>query len=335
MSSQLDVARLAGVSKSLVSRVVNGQSGVSTATRKKILAAMKELHYQPNAIARSLVTRRTMTIGVVLDSLCVPYFFSLIEGLQEAAAGTSYNLVFASGQDHLENKKKAVRYFAEGRADGIILYGSRLEEEPIIRDLAAGTFPFTVVENSFPRLHINNITLDNAYGSALAVDYLVSRGCKSIVHVTGGDDTKASLERSEGYFAEMRKKGIPTDPSMVIPATFEFKPSYQAVKAWLAEQSGRPLPDAFYCASDYTAYGTIAALEEAGWHVPESTMVIGFDDDLPPRDYAYKPLTTLSQPLKQMGVCAFETLIASIDQPEASPRHVLFYPELILRETTR
>ena len=334
MSSLLDVARLAGVSKTLVSRTINNQSGVSEKSRQKILAAMRELNYEPNALARSLVTRRTKTIGIVMDSLCEPYFFPLIGGLEESADHTEYSLVFSSGRNSVACKEKAVRYYSQGRADGIILYGSRLDDEKIIRGLAKQSFPFVVVENTFPALEINNIALDNAFGSGLAVDHLISRGCQRICHVGGDMRHRVSIDRQNGYITAMQRHGFTVDSRMIIQAGFDVQGSYRSMLRYLDETAAGRIPEAFYCGSDNTAYGTIMALEERGIHVPRDVLVIGFDNDNPPRDYSYCPLTTLVQPLHEMGISAMEILLRQIENPDASRQQIVYYPELVVREST-
>lgn len=334
MTSLHDVARLAGVSKTLVSRVVNGQTGVSEASRKKIQDAMKELNYRPNALARSLVTHRTQTVGVVMDSLVEPYFFPMIEGLEEAVEATGYDLVFTSGRNNVAHKYNAVSYFEQGRADGIILYGSRLEDDAIIHSLASRNLPFVVVENTFPSLSINNISLDNDFGSDLAIRHLASCGCRRVCHVSGGRETHVAMDRQNGYLSAMQRCGLPVSEEMIIHADFTIENSCRIMRDWLRSPAAESRPDAFYCASDKTAYGVITALEEAGLHVPEDVMVIGFDDEVPPLFYRHAPLTTLSQPLKKMGKAAMSLLLENIKSPDAQHQHIRFYPSLVVRQST-
>ena len=334
MSSLQEVAKLAGVSPTLVSRYINGRTGVSEKSKAKIASAMQELNYVPNAIALSLVTRQTKTIGIVMDTLCEPYFFPLIEGLEEASVHTDYDLVFSSGRNNIQVKQKAVQYYKQGRADGILFYGSFLEDEQLIRDLAKQSYPFVVVENTFPALDINNISLDNAFGSGAAVDYLISCGCRKIYHVGGDMRRRVSIDRQNGFIAAMQRHGTTVNSSMLIQASFNPESSYQIMKEYLASTPVSRLPDAFYCASDNTAYGTIMALEETGIHVPDEVMVVGFDDDLPPRGYAYAPLTTLFQPLHEMGKQALEILLQQIENPGSPPQKIVYYPQLIVRGST-
>ena len=334
MSSLQDVAKLAGVSKSLVSRFINGQPGVSPASREKIRAAMDQLHYRPNALARSLVLRSTRTIGVVMDSLCEKYFFRLIDGLEAGADKTGYDVIYSHGRSQAAHKEKAVRYFMQGRTDGIVLYGSRLEDEAIIRMLADNGIPFVVIENTFSGLDINNVTVDNAHGSAMAVDFLVARGCRNIFHVSGGTEHQASLDRREGYIAAMKRHKLQADERTIISASFDVQESYQAMRAFLQKRPRESLPDACYCASDNTAYGVMMALEEAGCRVPEDVKIIGFDDDDPPAGRIFRPLTTLAQPLHQMGERAMEILCSSIEHPEEGRQKAAFVPLFVERETT-
>ena len=334
MSSLQDVARLAGVSATLVSRYINGQKGVSERSKQKIVQAMKELNYRPNAIARSLAKRSTHTIGIVMDTLCEPYFFPLVTGLEDASDNTDYDLVFCSGRNNVGVKQNAVRYFTQGRADGVIFYGSRLDDETIIQSLAGQGFPFVVVENTFPALGINNISLDNAFGSAAAVDHLIACGCKTIYHVGGDMQHRVSIDRQNGFIYAMQRHGTIVDSGMLIQADFDVHGTYRIMKEYLAGRRAADLPDALYCGSDNTAYGAIMALEEAGIHVPGDIMVVGFDNDNPPREYDYAPLTTLSQPLHEMGRRALEILIDQIEDPDAPPRQIAYYPELIVRQTT-
>ena len=334
MSSLQDVARLAGVSKTLVSRVVNQQSGVSEKNRKRIQAAMKELNYKPNALARSLVTRQTKVIGVVMDSLCEPYFFPLIHGLEKAANSSDYDLLFASGQGDIKHKLHAVRFFLEGRSDGIILYGSRWDDNDMIHSLANEHFPFVVIENTFPDLDIDNVSLENSYGTGLMVEHLASRGCRRIAHLGGEPIYQVAVNRQKGFLNAVQRLGLPLDQHLLISATFDVAGSYQAMRRYLEETSREMLPDGLCCSSDNTAYGAIIALEEKGLSVPRDILVGGFDDEAPPRDYHFAPLTTMAQPLPEMAKGAFDILLKRIESPEEASRRLVFYPQLIIRQST-
>ncbi|HIU30996.1 MAG TPA: LacI family DNA-binding transcriptional regulator [Candidatus Caccousia avistercoris] len=338
MASLYDVAKRAGVSKTLVSRVIGNKSGVSEKSRARILAAMEELNYTPNALAQSLVLKKTNTIGVVLDSLSDPFFSELINGIEHEVAKTEYNVIFCSGHDHMNLKNRYITYMMQGRVDGIIIFGSYYDDEELIRQIEQSRFPAVVAENDLAGtgIAINNIVVDNEYGSQLAVDYLFSRGCRSIYHLVGETRVKAAMDRLKGYRKAMAAHGVQVDGSMLLDGGFDVQPGYQAMAQWLEEHGPQALPDAFYCGADKAAFGAMMALEDAGIPVPERVMLVGFDDDKPLSvDRPLKKLTTLSQPLYQIGVTAVKLLLGEMENRGGAKQRLVFSPKLIIRDTTR
>lgn len=332
MASLYDVAARAGVSKTLVSRVLNSQKGVSPQSRERILDAMKELDYTPNALARSLVLQKTHIIGVVLNSLCEPYFFELIQGIQDAIKRSDYSVLFCSGDKSPHIKDQYIQFFSQGRADGVIIYGCEKHDRELIKKLSRSNFPFVIVENEVEGC--NNIVVDSIFGSRLAVDYLVEKGCKSIYHVTGDMEVEAAIDRHDGYIKAMQKHGLAVSSDTILPSDFTVDSGYQSMRTFLNQE--KKCPDAFYFGSDNTAFGGMIALQEAGIRIPQDVQIIGFDNDVPRNiDVSLKKLTTLSQPLHQIGSSAVDTLIASIENRTSAPQRVTFYPELVIRDTTR
>ena len=335
MASLYDVAKRAGVSKTLVSRTINGQSGVSEKSREKIMTAIKELQYEPNGLARSLVLKRTHTIGVVMDTLCEPYFFKLIDGIERQVSQTGYDVVFRSGHNSTELKKRATQYFSQGRTDGMLLYGSNLDDEKLIEGLMNSAFPFVVIENDLPNLNINNIVVDNKFGSRLAVDHLLDCGCRKIFHIGGDMRQKVAFDRRDGYVMAMQSHGLTVSSDMIIEADFSLQRGYQAIRDFIDTRGRDSLPDAFYCGADNTAYGAMMALEDAGLQIGADIQMVGFDDDNPPMvDRRVPKLTTISQPLMEMGKSAVEMLLNDIEHRPETKQRLQFFPELVLRETT-
>lgn len=334
MSSIYDVAKHAGVSKTLVSRVINNQKGVSDASRRKILDAMEELNYRPNAIARSLVLQKTNIIGVIVDNLCETFFFDFIKGIEQEIEKSSYEVLFCSARDNVEAKKKYIDFFSQGRADGFILYGSNVRDRKLIEELEHSLVPMVIVENDVDGLNINNICVDNRYGSEVMLDYLIKQGCRNIYHVTGDMTVKAAIDRMEGYCAALRKNSLECSDDMIIPADFTVKGGYRAVSELFDKGMDR-LPDAIYFGSDATAAGGMIALEEHGIEIPRDIKVAGFDNDMiVVPDKKLKKLTTVAQPLFEMGANSVRLLLDDIkDSPEKKKR-MIYYPELIIGETT-
>jgi len=334
MSSITDVAKLAGVSKTLVSRVLNNQKSVSEQSRKKILAAMEELIYHPNAIARSLVLQRTNVIGVIVDTLCDPFFFDFIHGVEKEIEKSHYEVVFCSSREKAEVKKQYIDFLSQGMADGYILYGSHMRDEKLLDSLETSMTSVVVVENDVGSRNIQNVCVDNRYGSKLAVEHLIQTGVKRIYHVTGDLAVKAAIDRLEGYLETMKKYGIKVSENMVVEADFSMKSGFEAAQIIL-ENGREQLPEAIYCGADATAIGVMSVLQDNGIGIPEDIKIVGFDNDnvqIPGR--AFKGLTTIAQPMFEMGVGAARMLLEDIQTRPKEKKRKIYYPELIVRETT-
>lgn len=335
MATIYDVAKRAGVSKTLVSRVLNNQSGVGPESKKRILEAMSELHYTPNSLARSLVLQKTNTVGVILDSLTEQYFFDVIRGVEDTIKENNFRAIFCSGRNDRNEKETYIDFFSRGVTDGAIIYGSALDDVELIRKRAQMEFPFVVVENEVEDANVNNVLVDNKYGSKLAVEHLRDRGCKNIMHVTGSKRTKAALHRWQGYLTSMQHNGLGQYISVIECDEFGVDAGYEAIRNFLKNHRASDLPEAIYFGADNTAFGGMIALEEAGIRIPDDIKVVGFDDDKPWEvEKNIKKLTTIRQPLYEVGSKAVEILLQQIQEPETPRQKIIIKPELIIRETT-
>jgi LacI family transcriptional regulator len=329
-----NVAEKAGVSKTLVSRVINNQTGVGPESRRRILDAMEELQYVPNALARSLVKQKTNMIGVVLDSLCETYYFELIRGVESAVDNKGYEVLFCSGHSRSRNKERTIDFFSQGRVDGVIVYGSEISDIAMIERLSKRTFPFVIVENEAKVPNINSILLDNVSGGEMAVDHLAGLGCRNIWHFTGNIKRTISQSRKAGYLKGMRKNGIPVSNNMIIESRFEMEFGYAQMKQLINEKP-HDLPDGIFFSADVTAVGAMDALAEAGIAVPDQIKIVGFDNDIYCRPRHFLPsLTTLGQPLAEMGNAAVTMLLESINNPSTGKQTRMFMPKLIIGGST-
>lgn len=335
MATIYDVAKKAGVSKTLVSRVLNNQSGVGPESRTRITEAMKELQYKPNTLARSLVLQRTNLIGMILDSLTEQYFFDVIKGVEDKVKENNFRVIFCSGRNDRIEKEAYIDFFSNGTTDGAIIYGSDLDDADLIRRRAQLDFPFVVVENEVEDANVNNVLVDNTYGSRLAIDHLVEKGCRRIMHVTGAKGTKASVRRWQGYLISMELHGLSRYQSVIECDEYGVDAGYSAVKGFLEKNGKEALPEAIYFGADNTAIGGMIALGEVGIRIPEDIRIVGFDDDkLWGVDRELKKLTTIRQPLYEMGKKAAEILLEQIHDPQTPRKRIVLRPELIVRETT-
>lgn len=333
MATISEIAEKANVSRTLVSRVLNNKPGVSEENRKKILAVIEELKYKPNALARSLVRQKTQTIGVVMDNLCDPYFFDLIKGLQDTGEQLGYNIVFGSGRGNLQIKHKYFDFFSQGVTDGVIAYGSYLRDESIINAIASSNACFVLIEGSLPNMSINNVQLDNYSGAYKATEHLIKLGYKKIKHFTADMNHKVSLDRFNGFMNAMLDYSMQMSPNDIVTADFTAESGYDQMKNLIDKGD---IPDAIFFGADKTAFGAIKAMYEHGLKTPEDIAIIGFDDDIPPDwDINYPKLTTIKQPLYQMGVEGIKLLVEAINNPGMKPKIKVFQPELIIGDTCK
>ena len=333
MATISQIAKEAGVSRTLVSRVLNNKTGVSPENRRKILEIIEKNHYVPNGLARALVLQRTMTIGVVMDDLCNDFFFDLIAGLQDAGEEHGYNILFCSGRRDIDTKMKYVDYFSQGRTDGIIAYGSNRADEELFRSIAAKSVNCVLIEGNLDDCNVDKIRLNNFHGAYVATEHLIKQGHRNIIHITNDMNYDVSLERLNGFVQAMHDYRIPLGPDSILYGDCFEKAAYQQMKKLLSE--GKK-PDACFVGADKPAFGVLRAAMEAGLSIPGDLAVIGFDDDTPEsRDMVFPGLSTMRQPLYEMGRAGVELLLDAIEHPDREAKTRTFEAELILRDTCR
>ena len=322
------IAAEANVSSALVSRVLNNKSGVSPENRAKINAIIKKHNYVPNAIARSLVTQKTATIGVVMDSLTERYLFDVISGIQSTAEDYGYNVVFCGGSNDAKIKLKYIDYFSRGRVDGVIAHGCRSQE--LFIEIIEKASHYVIIEGDIPGKIFNKVLVNNFEGAYRATSHLIGLGCRNIVHFTGDMEYNVSADRLNGFLRAMNDNSLPVD-NAIIDCDFRETTAYNIMKGLISE--GR-IPEAGFAAADKSVYGILRALSEHGLSAPGDIALIGFDGDVPDsRDMVFPKLTTMSQPLFEMGKEAVRLLVRSIEDPDALPVATVFNTELIAGET--
>ena len=328
MTTILEIADEARVSRALVSRVLNNKPGVSPENRARILEVIEKHNYVPNEIARSLATQRTRTIGVVMDSLCDSFFFDLISGMQKMAEELDYNIIFCSGAGDSKIKLKYVSYYIHGRADGVIAYGSRSRE--LFYEIIRKAPRYVLIEGDIPGKVFNKVQVDNHKGAYRATMHLIERGYRNIVHFSGDMGYNVSEERLNGFLKAMEDNSLPVEGA-VIYADFGEKTAYEKMQALISQGD---LPEACFAGADKAAYGILRALSEHGLSAPDDMALIGFDGDVPDsRDIVFPKLTTMRQPLFEIGKEAVRLLVDSIEEPEAPPKTIVFDTELVIGET--
>jgi DNA-binding LacI/PurR family transcriptional regulator len=319
-----DVAREAGVSRALVSLVVRESPKVSEKRRARVLAAAERLGYRPNAMARGLASRRTRTIGVLLNDLRNPFFAEMMDGIFEAADELDYRLLIGTGRRQASGERRAVEAFFEHRADGLLLVSPRL---PLAEILSIGrSTPTVAVARPLRAGHVDSVTNDDLEGARLAVDHLAELGHSRIVHIDGGRGAGAAARRT-GYVREMKRLGL--EP-WVLAGEFTDAAGVRAAEELLG---GDALPTAVFAANDLVAAGALDRFEDAGLRIPADISIIGYDNTFLAALH-HMSLTTIDQPRPEIGRLALTTLVERIDGERASAAHHRLEPSLVVRATT-
>jgi len=324
-----DVARLAGVSISTVSRVVNNTAPVADDTVLEVQKAIDILNYSPNASARTLAGRRTDTIGLLLPELSGAFYMPLIRGVETGVRESGFDLLIHSSVHTQANSAHLQLPLDEHNVDGLLIFTDRLTDAEIARLYARG-FPLVLLYRSAPSgLDIPYITLENKAGAYNVVDHLITvHGRRRIAYLAGPPGNEDSLWRETGYREALRAHDISFDPKLVGVGMFDDVDGQAAVEAWL--QQGLDF-DAIFAGDDEAASGSILALRRAGKRVPEDVAVVGFDD-VPFARMMVPPLTTVRAPIETAGTLGARLLINLIHLGEA--QIVTRLPtELVIRQS--
>ena len=322
----VDVARKAGVSKSLVSLVMRGAPNVSPERREAVMAAAAELGYRPNAMAQSLVRRRSFVIGVMLSDLHNPFFTAVVDGISSTAHAAEYRALVNTGDRSPGSEKDAVETLLRLRTDGIVLAGTVIGAATI--DRLGRETPVVLASRVSRSDAVDSVVTNDGLGARLAVDYLVDLGHRHIAHVTGGRGAGAQSRRT-GYRRAMVRHGLAGEVS-IVPGAYTEAGGIEGVTRLHAE--GRR-PTAIFAPNDLAAIGVIQALEERNLRVPEDVSVVGYDDShLASLKHIW--LTSVRQEPQRIGSTSVELLLERLDGGRTKARHVVLTPGFTVRGTT-
>ena len=324
-----DVARMANVSVATVSRTMNGHQHVAEPVRARVLEAARTLHYVPHHAARSLSSRRTHTIGVILPDLHGEFFSELIRGIDTVARERGLHLLVSSYHGEPEEQRLAVRRMP-GRVDGLLIMSPYLGTgaDGAI-DMLPGALP-AVLMNCAERIADTQVLNVDNYGGARAMTrHLLDSGHRRIAFIAGPDDNFDARERLRGYRDELHERS-PQTPSRVLPGDFDEASGYRAGQALLQGER----PDVVFAANDMMALGCLFAFTHAGLRVPDDIALAGFDD-VPMARYVHPALTTMRVDIAGFGARAMQLLIAALEPQTASaPSSTDIAPQLIVRASS-
>lgn len=322
-----DVAAKAGVSRALVSLVMRNSPKVSEERRTRVLCAAHELGYQPHAMARSLASRTSTVLGVMVSDLRNAFFADVVEGLDAAAEAAGFHLILNTGGRSAAREAAALRSLLSFRPAGVILLSPVIQASAI--EAASRECPVVLVSRTSRAPGVDTVNDDGEAGSALAVEHLVSLGHRRIAHLDGGGAAGAAARR-RGFQQAMRKHSL--EP-IVVRSEHTDTAGEKAVHELLGHHARADLPTALVAGNDFNAVGAISALEEAGLRVPEDVSVVGYDNTSLAA-LRHLSLTTVDQPRTEMGRLAIEALLERVRGERAEPVRHLLHPSLVVRSTT-
>ncbi|WP_433977465.1 ribose operon transcriptional repressor RbsR [Erwinia sp. E_sp_B01_9] len=327
MATMKDVARLAGVSTSTVSHVINNNRFVSEAVREKITSAITQLNYAPSALARSLKLNQTRTIGMLLTASSNPFYSEVVRGVERSCYERGYSLVLCNTEGDENRMNRSLETLLQKRVDGLLIMcnESHIPSAEILNRYPS--IPSVMMDWS-PFEGGSDIIQDNSLlGGEMATRFLISRGYRRIACIAGPQDKTPARLRLEGFHQAMTQAELPVLPGYVVNGDLEFQGGFNAMNQLLAL---KPFPEAVFTSNDAMAVGVYHALFQAGLSVPKDIAVMGYDDIELAR-YMTPPLTTIHQPKDELGELAIDTLIHRLKEPGGSQQLLVLTPELIER----
>jgi len=327
MPNILDVAHKAKVSIATVSRVTNNSPHkVNSVTRKRVLEAIRELDYRPNALAKGLLNKKTMTIGVIIPDISNPYYAEIVRGIQDLADHHGYAIILLNTDRNQERIIKHIYFLREKSADGIIFSGGIIHGEKVLSALRELRERVVVIGRH--KVDFPSIMIDNIGGAARATQHLLDLRHKRIGFIGGPNESTTGKERLSGYKNALLQRGCPVDKLLIVKGDLTPTSGYHLGKELLQKEH----PTAIFAANDLMAFGVIRAANELGLNVPEDLAVVGFDN-IPFSSYFEPSLSTVAIPMVHVGAASMEMLVNLISKKN-SERMRWFNTQLLIRDST-
>ncbi|MFN2138136.1 MAG: LacI family DNA-binding transcriptional regulator [Candidatus Promineifilaceae bacterium] len=324
-----DVAAEAGVSYSTVSRVVNNKAYVKPSTREKVMKAMDRLGYRANVQARSLAGGRSSVIGLLVVDLTTEYVGELVRGIDEVLAANKYELMLYTTHRRITKEADYVNMMARGFADGLLIVLPR-EPEAYVMGLRERQFPYVLIDQFGTDDLDLSVIAENHRGAYEATQHLIELGHRRIGIITGWMDMASARQRLDGYQAALSAFGIPIEQELIYEGNFSQQCGRLGAEFFL--ELPQP-PTAVFASNDDSAVGVMEAARARGLAIPDDLSVVGFDD-IPMAKVLSPRLTTVKQPLTEMGSTAAQLLLDQIHNPMGEHQSIILPIELIVREST-
>ena len=326
-----DIAELAGVSVSTVSRVINNKASkyrISPETESVILEAARKLNYRPNQVARGLRLKKTNTVGIIAPDISNPFFAYIIKRVQNLAHNLGYSVVVCNTDENLDQEVEHVNVMYRNRVDGLIAMPVGQEYDHYAEWFERGR-PLVLLDRCFDAINASSVVVDNYTGSFEAVEHLIRHGHKRIAFIQGLPGTYTNNERLRGYRDALSRHELPYDSGLVVGGDFREENGYMETKLLLT--SSQP-PTAIFATSDLITLGALKAITEEGLSIPQDISLIMFDDfDFAP--YLRCPVTAVRQPKEMMGEMAVKLLAEELSGQRRDGKRVVLKTTLVVRES--
>lgn len=326
-----DVAKKAGVSIAVASRALGNYGYVSKETQEKVLKVAEKIGYQPDIIARSLMTQKTHTIGIIISDITTLFFTSAVRGIEDIARENGYNVILCNSDEDLQKETEYLKVVYEKKMDGLVI-SMAAKSNSYLKKLIRGGLPVVLLDRGPKEIKAAKITVDNVSGAYEAVNHLIKLGRRRIGVINGIAGVMTSDERFEGYKKALQDNDIPIDPELIKYGEFRMERARQVTQQVIKTKNP---PDALFVTNEIMTTGTLLALNENNVRIPEEIAIVGFDDPVW-APLMKPPLTTVKQPSYSVGTIACQTLLQIINKgskEKISQEDIVLKPKLIVRES--
>jgi LacI family transcriptional regulator len=328
MATIYEVSKLAGVSLATVSRVMNKNARVSDKTRDKVLEAMEQLGYRPNTIAQSLASNRSNSIGILVSELNGPFFGQMMAGIESEIRAAGKHVIITTGHSELEKEKDGIDFLISRNCDAIIVHVEAVSDE-YLTELSKKGIPIYLMSRRVDAISENCISLDNEQGGYLATKHIIEQGHKDIAYIAGPQFKADAYNRLLGHKRALNEYGIRFNEQLFSEGDFKEIGGHDGLKSFIKTK----LPfSAIVCANDEIASGAMKYAREHGYNLPNDLSIIGFDNVIF-ANYLYPKLTTIDNPVNQMGKMTAKLVLKNVyKQKNITVQHV-FLPNLVERDS--
>lgn len=325
-----DVAKAAGVSVATVSRVINGSDGVSVKLEKKVKRAMKKLHYHPSSVARSFKIQQTTLVGVIVPLIDHPFYSRLAMAIEQKLFKHDYRAIICNSEEDEDRERAYIEMLLRQRVDGFII-NSAVMNTNYFHELEELQIPYVLIDRDLPEAECSKVFSDNSQGGYIGMEHLIELGHKRIGVVGAPAHTEPIARRIRGTREALADYGMDTNPELLVTGDNQlFDMGYNSAKQLMSLDNP---PTAIFALTDVTAVGVMHAITEQGLRIPEDISVLGYDN-IPIASYMIPQLTTVEQPIIQMGETAVELLFNHMNQPDHPIEKAVLKTQLIVRKTT-